>query len=377
VVCLLQEEPTVESNEDELLRAVLQEHYDLGELVDCEKLLLGYVNVSYVVELRAGGELKRFFVRRYKRGIEAEEIEFEHSVIHHLVEHRFELVARVLPTRNGKSYVMLEEGDGPEPVYYAVFDYLTGEDRYTWVNPRCQGWELEGAASVLARFHSAVFDLSPAGVRHEPKIMDLLPRIADHIQVYARRAGETEFDAYYLEHLDYALDAIRRTLDALHETGIRDLVQQVIHCDYHPGNLKFQGKEITGLFDFDWSKVDARCFDVALALFYFCTSWEGPRAGELRLDEVSAFLAAYQDGLRGTHRAGPLNEVELAALPHMINASSIYVLTWTLIDFYRKQVDPGEYLIYLRHSVRLIKWLEDEHNWERLVDVIAGSGARR
>ncbi len=365
----------MESNEAALLRAILQEHYDLGELVDYEKLLLGYVNVSYVVELRAGGEVKRFFVRRYKRGIEAEEIEFEHSVIRHLVENRFELVARVLPTRNGKSYVELDEGDGPEPVYYAVFDYLTGEDRYTWVNPRCQEWELKGAAIVLARFHSAVFDLSPAGKRHEPKIIDLLPRIADHIQVYSKRAGETAFDTYYLEHLGFTLDAIRRTHDALNE--YKEVVQQVIHCDFHPGNLKFQGKEITGLFDFDWSKVDARCFDVALALFYFCTSWEGPRAGELRLDEVGDFLAAYQDALDGKHQAGPLNEVELSALPHMITASSLYVLTWSLLDFYRKQVDPGEYLIYLRHSVRLIEWLEDEHNWRRLVHVIAGSGARR
>ena len=57
----------------------------------------------------------------------------------------------------------------------------------------------------------------------------------------------------------------------------KDLIHMVIHCDFHPGNLKFQNNAITGLFDFDWSKVDVRCFDVALAIIYFCLYLSGFR----------------------------------------------------------------------------------------------------
>ena len=36
-----------------------------------------------------------------------------------------------------------------------------------------------------------------------------------------------------------------------------------MHCDYHPGNLKWVDEQGVGLFDFDWSKLDYRVFDIA------------------------------------------------------------------------------------------------------------------
>lgn len=53
----------------------------------------------------------------------------------------------------------------------------------------------------------------------------------------------------------------------------------VIHGDYHPGNVKFQDGKVSGIFDFDWSNADLRCFDVAIALLYFCSVWNGIDAG--------------------------------------------------------------------------------------------------
>ncbi len=356
------------------LKALIAEHYRIGELVDYEQLLLGYCNVSYVIETVVDGKRGKRFLRRYRQGIKAEEVEFEHSVINHLVTKGFELVARVIPTANGRTFVeQAEDGGTGQAVFYALFEFLPGEDRYSWVDPKCDKGELACAARVLAEFHGAVFDLSPAGRRYEPRIPDLLPQIARNVEMCAAKAGATAFDIYLLENRDFVLDSICRTLRAIGERETDELVQQVIHCDYHPGNLKFQHEIITGLFDFDWSKVDARCFDVALALFYFCTAWEGERAGELRLDDVATFLHAYQDALRGTHQAGPLNDAELALLPDLIGASNLYVLNWTIVDWANKELDPQEYLVYLRHGVRVARWLQDGGNRAELERIIAES----
>jgi homoserine kinase type II len=85
------------------------------------------------------------------------------------------------------------------------------------------------------------------------------------------------------------------TLDALKMVDESDWPSIVIHCDFHPGNLKISAEEIVGLFDFDWSKIDLRCFDVALAGWYFFTSWRGELDGALRLAEFRTFLNTYQE----------------------------------------------------------------------------------
>ena len=138
------------------------------------------------------------------------------------------------------------------------------------------------------------------------------------------------------------------------------------------GNLKFQNSHVTGVFDFDWSKLDYRCFDLALALFYFFADWEGEQDGGLHLQYLRLFLQTYQHELARASSIGPLSQDELHYLPAMIEAGNLYVLNWTLLDFYAKIVDPQEYLLYLVHAVELIKWFDRPGNQEALIDAILG-----
>ena len=348
---------------------ILSTYYNIGELADYEQLQLGFVNVSYIIETVINGEKHRYFLRQYKKGIKEEEIEFEHSVIKHLVNKCFDLVARVINTRDGKTYIKRLDSGG-EPIFFAVFDFLPGDDKYTWVNPDCNEETLKQSAVVLAQYHNAVYDLIPEGKRYESKIIDLLPGIAQTAARCAQKAGTTAFDIFFLENLQLILEAIERRISAIDKKESEALLHLVIHCDYHPGNLKFQNGAIIGLFDFDWSKLDARCFDVAHALMYFCTAWEGENDGNLQLNKVATFLNAYQNTLEDSGGLDPMNGVELETLPHMISASILYVLNWTISDFYAKEADPLVYLVYLRHGVRSINWFEKSYNWIKLQQTI-------
>lgn len=354
------------------LKKILK-RYEIGELTDYELLDRGYVNVSYTIETAAEGQTTKYFFRKYKEGITEQEVKFEHSLIRHLVEEGLDLVAALIPTEDGSTYVKRGGDSDGQPLFYAVFEFLPGEDRYTWDNLVCTNEELRNAAAVFAEYHTAVDGLEPDGERSEPEIRALLPVIAERVEEQLTGAGDTVFDAYLLEKGDLVLDDIERTLTALRDKGCGELPQVVIHCDYHPGNLKFEDNEVTGLFDFDWSKIDARCFDVGLALVYFCTSWESETNGTFKLRPASVFLDAYQRSLAGVPGVGPLSRAELECLPHMIAASNLYVLNWALEDFYGKDVDPQEYLHYLRHHVGLISWLRDEANWQGLTSLTAGA----
>ncbi len=351
-----------------VIETIIEEYYSVGKFVGFKKLLLGYINESYIIETLADGEISKFFLRRYRAGIKADEIRFEHSIIKHLTKKKFALAADVIQTRDGNTYVKYPEENAQVAYYYALYDFLIGEDQYTWVDPCCSDAHLKNAGFVLARYHSAVSDLIPVGRRREPDIVNLLPKIARILERRWRRAGDNVFDSYLKDHHDLILSAIEDTLNVMDTGAYNSLPKLVIHCDFHPGNLKFQGDEIVGLFDFDWSKIDVRAFDVALALFYFCTAWggDGCKNGEFFLPQATVFLNSYQESSPESTGVGPLSEEEVGFLPTLITASNIYVLYWAIMDFYAKDVDPQEYLGYLRHSVCLLRWLQDEENWRRM-----------
>ena len=349
-----------------LLSRIVSEHYDIGEVVACEPIPRGGVNTSYAVDTLSGGETSRYLLREYRKGRTEEEILFEHSVIDHLVAKGCELVARVIRTRDDRTLVSLtnegSDGDSAEKTFCAIFEYLPGEDRYLWTSPVRSIPHLREAATVLAHFHGLVSDVRPEGRRSEPAIADHLPSIAENLLRQAEKTSRTELDAFLQSNLDLVLNSIVETSGAITEPDCQLMPRMVIHGDYHAGNLKFENDRVTGLFDFDWSRVDARCLDVALAIVYFCTEWEGEQDGNLQPDRLSAFLGSYQIALRQDCVSPSLTETELKYLPHMIRSANALLLEWVINAPSLTQLGRQSRISELRHLTRLVTWLDDERN---------------
>ena len=332
-------------------------NYDLGELVHQEQNLLGYNNANFSIQTTIEGARHDFFFRRYKLGIQPEEIQFEHAVINHLVDQEFDLVAGIHQTKGGEScFVRLAEDATSEPTYYAVFDYLSGEDKYSWIDPRLSLDELHNSAAVLAQFHNAVADFTPPGRRIEPKICELQSQIVTYLETCLQRSKGSSFDELLAENHGSLMDSISGMRLKCADIQRLGMVQLVIHCDFHPGNLKFRDQQVVGLFDFDWSKIDLRSFDVGLALWYFFTDWKGPQAGKMRLNECQHFLKTYQTTLQKLPDLLPLTQTEKQVLPEMINLGNMFVLFWTLTDYFSNPVDEDEYRFYLQHHINFNRW---------------------
>ena len=330
-------------------------HYDLGQLVQFEQNLLGYNNTNFAIKLELQGVTRDYFFRRYKTAIQVDEIIFEHAIIAHLLKQYICQVARVHATKDGNTFVESQLDDSAQPVYYALFDFLEGEDRYTWIDPQLSLAEVQDSAAVLAKFHHAVAGFDPPGRRVEPKILELLPQIAENLQLVKRASKGSVFDALLEENLDLLLadcSAMQAYCDGVDWSLAPEMV---VHCDYHPGNLKFEDQHVVGLFDFDWSKIDLRCFDVGLAIWYL-SHWKDDLDGIIRLVESLQFLEAYQSTLSALPNLTPLTAFELQHLPVMINLGNLFVLNWTVTDYYATPADPDEYLVYLRHSIKFSEW---------------------
>lgn len=335
-------------------------NYDLGDLVALKRNELGYINTSYMIETINRGARQRYFFRRYKSGIQEMEIKFEHSLINHLLEKNFSLIARVHGTKQGPTYWQSAQvDDQDQPIFYAIFDFLPGDDKYTCVDPHCTLPEIKNSAVVQARFHHAVADFSPEGLRFQPKMIDLLPQIPEKIDQALKLSKRTVFDSYLNQNAPLIIESCQEAGLYFADLHTSDWTHIVIHCDFHPGNLKFAGEEVVGLFDFDWSKVDLRSFDVALGLWYFFADWRGDQDGVFRVDEGSVYLREYQAALRDLPNLDPMTAIELQNLPMMILLGDLFVINWAVTDFYSREVDPEDYRMWLRHCVNFIHWFSD------------------
>ena len=347
-------------NNDLLLRIaeIIKRSYDIGKVEQVYEIFGGYINRSFGIVARTEEGQKKYFFRMYKQGIALNEVKFEHALINHCIARGFTVAARVISNRNNKTFIKPSSSKS----IFAVYEFLSGEDKYTWDTPTLNDEEYVSAAKMLANFHNAARDFDPKGLqRKEAKILDLLPTFSASFKRIARSAGTGKFYKYFLDHLEDILKIIDQI--RINEKECAKMPHNPIHCDYHPGNLKFEENQVVGIFDFDWSKVDLRLFDISLALVYFCGSWEDEYDGELRLSKCLLFLTTYQDKLRRLGNMEPLNEAEIKNLSAMLAASNLYLINWIVEAYYTDpDLDDDEYLTYLKHTVRLMYWIENHEN---------------
>lgn len=346
-------------------------HYQLGELVNYAQNKRGCVNLSFAIQTFYNDRITSYFLRQYKIGIVEEELLFEHSLINHIHEIGKPVVARVHSTRDGKTYVMEQDPTTPDQtIFFAIFDFLPGEDKYTWINPHCTPKELMQSAQVLAQYHQAVWNFKPRGFRREPRIAKFLEPIRNNLHSCISQPHLKVVHEIIQPHLAFLDHKIEALVKYFHSPDFQSLPQLIVHCDFHPGNLKFQDENVVGLFDLDWAKLDYRLFDMALAIYYFCTEWEEIQDGELRLDEAAYFISSYQDALQSSGNVPLLSSHEQTLLNYFLEAANLYVLNWSIEDILHKKVIIEEYIPYILHGIRSAIWLDKPNHVQKVSQLV-------
>ena len=327
---------------------VIETDYDIGDVFDIEQLLGGYTNLSYAVYSKRNGRPMKHFFRRYKRGISAENIRFESALIEHIDSHSANIIAGVIRTKENRRYVrrLRAKNGRNEQYFYALFDFIGGEDKYSWTNNQLTPQEFSSAGAIMARMHNAACGFVPDSLRNpRATITEVICELSDNLHHCLDQVNDSDFDSYFLTHYPQIQEITATTQTGLN--AMANLPRIAIHGDYHPGNQKYQDNEVEGIFDFDRTTIDLRLYDVALAIVYFCSSWELRNDGELDLESFATFLGAY--------------------FPRMMAAANLMLIKWATVDtFYNPldddEHDPREYLSYLQHNIRLMYWIE-EHQW--------------
>ncbi len=343
----------------ENIRRLMENSYDLGKLTHTKAILGGCCNKSYAVWMSVDEDTQRYFLRLYNPKAIEKEIRFEHALVDHLRANGFTLAAAVVRCKNGETLVTTPPpADHPgNQAFWALFEFLEGENRYSWTDTDLTDNEFMSAAGILAHLHHCAhgFRKPPGAERAQPRIMAFLPTFKNTFTRFLKQAADRRSDQLFRDNYSAICSALDNA--ATFDAEFQGMMALPIHCDYHPGNLKYRDEKGVGIFDFDWSKIDFRLFDLALGLVYFTSIW-GDHAAGLRPDKFILFLSTYNDACRHSERIVPLTKQEQGALVPMLAIANLYVLNWDLVDFYNTTAgDDDAYYAFISHNIGLMHWI--------------------
>jgi homoserine kinase type II len=355
-------EPQSDLNNERLtetIRRLMEENYDLGKLTRAKEILGGYCNKNYAVWMSANDRAHRYFLRLYNPNVIENEILFEHALLNHLRSNGFTLAAAIVPCRNGATVVHSPppENHRGRKALWALFEFLEGEDKYSWTCTDLTDKEFISAAEILAHLHHCGhgFKKPPGADRVQPRIMEFIPTFKKTFSAFLEQADDRRCDRLFKDNFEPICNALDYAVSF--DVRFQGMQKIPIHSDYHPGNLKFRDEKGVGIFDFDWSKIDYRLFDVALGLVYFTSIWDDQEAG-LRPDKFTLFTRSYNEACHRLFHINPLTRQEQRYLVPMLSIANLYVLNWDLVDFYGTlEPDDDEYYRYMDHNIGLMHWI--------------------
>jgi Ser/Thr protein kinase RdoA (MazF antagonist) len=228
-------------------------------------------------------------------------VAFAHSVQAHLAERRFP-VAPLVPTRQADTMLHLNNH------IYELFEYVVGT-RY----------DGSAAATVdagrqLSRFHKHLADFALHWRPLRGSFHDSAA-VRGHLE---NLGTEQRFDEPGGQ-LREAAEALEGVYDSsarrANELGFAAWAEQVVHGDWHPGNLLFSARRVTAVLDFDSIKMAAPATDVANAMLQFSIVAGRPNPADWPdyLDQAKLVQV-----LSGYQQVRPLPDTQVGCLPDLM-----------------------------------------------------------
>ncbi len=183
---------------------------------------------------------------------------------------------------------------------YELHSFIEGGD-YERQNVR----KLASAGRAIALYHKALGDFEDPEEKSLPRYDNLREVLA------------------FLKKLETSLNQDDQVL----ETKLKAIPHTIIHGDYHPDNVKFNGDEVCGIFDLDWASLQPRIRDIVDDVLYFAADRKSDIHGgniysltqpcRISVEKSRIFVTAYCE-------EGELLQDEIRYIPWFIRMRWIY-----------------------------------------------------
>jgi Ser/Thr protein kinase RdoA (MazF antagonist) len=273
-------------------------HYSIGIIHKLEPLQAGNLNTPKVV---ISSEKGRFLLkRRPKATSKPERIALSHSVQRRLYKKALP-VSALVRSRHRHTAVWLDD------FVYELFVYVTGT--------RYDGSEQAtlDTGTQLARFHQALSAFKQKPVSSAVSFHDAKGVRRNLKTIGAKDSGPS---SRKVKHVTDQLQVLYNSSSVrVNELGFDTWHRQIIHGDWHPGNMLFADQRLVAMLDFDSIRLAPAMIDLANGLLQFSIVAGHPDPGQWpdHIDE-----AKLMQFLQGYSMIARPDNAKLEALPDLM-----------------------------------------------------------
>ncbi len=322
------------------LKEVLS-HYDIGQVNSAKHLEIGNrLAPKCVIETNTG----RYFLKRRQKGKDdILHVAFAHEIELFLENRKFD-VPGLIPEKKGKTALKLSKR------IYEMFNFIDGI-RYDSTLSAAKD-----AGKKLALLH---IDLEEYKTEYETKRLTFhnSSGVRRHLKTIASQKFRSARTTGIRQCAADLMTIYNQASVTVNELGFDNWQKQIIHSDWHPGNMLFNGHKVAAVLDFEAVKQAPRICDVGNGALQFSIigGQNNPNQWPEKLDKkrLNTFLNGYRSRL-------DIDEDKLKALPWLMIetmiAESVLPIATTGFFGHFSGVD------FLKMILRKCRWIYKNKN---------------
>jgi homoserine kinase type II len=329
---------------------IVLSHYDLGIVQEVQDFPRGSHAAAKVVVRTDRG---KFLLKRRPVGRDGPyRVAFSHALQRYLASKNFPLPLLIGTREHNNSMLKIDEA------IYEVFEFI---DAGPYEGGLVATYE---AGKTLALYHTLVKDYHPQwnpprGHYHDSRtVHDAFKPMAEVLlkQPEIRQRRED-----LIELLKQLRESYSHAAEVVNGLGMPTWEVQIVHSDWHPGNMLFDDEHVVAVIDYDSARIRPRVMDVANGCLQFAMVTGG---ADLATWEFTTDTNRAKRFLRGYDELSMLTKAELEAVPYLMQEVLIAQTVRPILKTGKFARWDG--FEFLKVMLGKAQWLNKNQKWTKL-----------
>jgi homoserine kinase type II len=285
--------------------AIVLSYFDIGPIQSIREFPRGSRRAPKLLVNAANGQ---FLLKRRAKGKDDPfKVAFAHALQLYLASKQFPL-PHLVGTRTDNNSMLQLNGS-----VYELFEYIRGGPYDNSVESTIDSGKILALYHRLLRDYTPEFD-PPVGSYHDAipinTGIDQIPVTFDRLDK-TRNISQEQVNAT----LAFLRDAYIQAALKVNAAGLVEWPVQIVHSDWHPGNMLFLNQRVVAVIDYDAARLQQRVVDLANGALQFSIlgGREDPTTWPDHVDEprFAAFVRGYDD-------IDIISDAELEVIPQLM-----------------------------------------------------------
>ena len=282
--------------------AICLSHYDLGIITTLQEFARGSRKApKMVIECQ---KVKFLFKRRVRGRDDVAKVAFTHEIQLSLAAQSFPL-PHLVGTRDSNNSMLVLGGS-----IYEMFEFISGTPYDASLDATSD------AGRILGIYHKLLVDwhgdyAPPTGSYHNARAIHQAIRNTISSLPMENRPSADE--------LTTTVQAVEQAYiycsQKCNELGLEKWQPQIVHGDWHPGNMLFRDKHVAAVIDYDAARLQPRVIDFANGALQFSILGGGADAASWP-DYIDQ--SRFKRFMRGYDSVNVITKAELKAVPYLM-----------------------------------------------------------